>query len=144
MEIKVIALDVYGTILATEDHENSLRPRKGFFELVGICKRRGVALVTSSDNTVDLTKIDLMTSKVPLEIFDGFYPMKPGVPKDFSGIIKHYKIKPEELLVIGDKPYIDIALAKEIGCHTALVPEYVGYGDKFDLMSIPNLPTSPD
>jgi len=143
MSIKVIAFDVYGTILATEDPDNNLRARKGFFDIVATCKELRVILVTASDNSVDLTKIDLTESSVPVEIFDDFYPMEKGIPKDFSKIIEVYGIEPEELLVIGDKPDIDIALAKEMGCHTALVPEYVGYGDKFDLTSIGNLPTSP-
>ena len=136
MKIKVVAVDAYGTIISSDDPENAMPPRRGFLEFAKKCKRMGIILVTSSDCNITLLKLDLEASRFPLEIFNGFYKMEPGIPKDFSRIISDHSIKPGELLVFGDKPDIDIALAEQMGCRVQLVTEYDGPGDRFDFMTI--------
>lgn len=136
MKIKVIAFDAYGTIISSGDTENAMPPRRGFLEFAEQCRKKGIILVTSSDCDIILLKLDLEASRFPLEIFHDFYKMEPGVPKDFSEIISEYNIEPGELLVFGDKPDIDIALAKKMGCRVQLVSEYDGPGNKFDFMDI--------
>ena len=65
MKTKVIAFDVYGTLLYHADPENCLPPRRGFLDFAKECTEKGIILVTSSDNEKPLTKIDLKESGVP-------------------------------------------------------------------------------
>lgn len=110
MKIKVIAFDVYGTILASDDPENCMPPRKGFVEFARACVSKGIQLVTSSDSDTFLVKIELRCSgkhsgqeTVPLELFSGFFQMEKFAPKDFGLILEYFDIEPGELCVFGDR-----------------------------------------
>ena len=125
-----------------DDPENCVPPRKGFVEFARKCADRGIILVTSSDNDVELTKIDLEYSgkesgerTVPLEIFTEFFGMKKDVPKDFRPIIEYFGIEPGELCVFGDRPELDIEPALAQGCKAVLIPVYAR-GDSFDWRSV--------
>jgi len=132
--IKVIALDIYGTILATDDFENRLSPRKGTEEFFEKCSAKEIKVVAASDANSDLVKIDLQESGVKLSRFDRFYELKDA-PKDFSSILEDYSIEASELLVIGDSDK-DILGAKRINAKYFRVPEYKGLGDKFNLKNL--------
>ncbi len=138
MKIKVIALDIYGTVLCSDDPENAMPPRRGFAEFVRRAKEAGIKLVTSSDANLDLLKLDLqetMRGRTPfgLEIFDGFYYLSMR-PKKYWQIINDFKIKPEELMIIGDNRINDFGGAPNtINC---LVPKYDGVIDQFDFSEI--------
>jgi len=136
MKTKVIACDVYGTILATDDPENAMPPRKGFLAFVANCRKNGITIVTTSDNDLTLTKIDLEESGVCLSSFDHFFQMKRGLPKNFQVVLDFFGIRAEQLLVIGDRSDLDISPAQQIGCQVKEVPEYEGYGDQFDWQEI--------
>lgn len=124
METKVVALDVYGTLLASNDAENVMPPRPGAIEFIERCKSLHLTLCTSSDAPLSTLGIDLRTTGVDLSSFCHFFKMEGGMPKDFRKILEHFKIKPYELLVIGDRYDKDIAPARELGCHWAHVEEY--------------------
>ena len=134
MGVKVIALDIYGTVLASEDAENILPARKGLEELFDRCESKGIKVVTASDASLINLKIDLKESGVNISKLDNFYELKQ-FPKDFSGIIEDYGIESGELLVIGDSDK-DINGAVNCKAKYFRVPEYVGIGDDFDLNSI--------
>lgn len=134
MNTKVIAFDVYGTILATDDPENAMPPRRGFVQFAKLCIEKGIILVTSSDNDLLLTKIDLEESGVPLEIFTEYCEMERGQPKNFKPIVDFFGIVSSELLVFGDRLDLDINPALGQGCRGVLVPVY-NYSDQFDWMS---------
>ncbi len=120
MVIKVIALDIYGTVLASEDAENLLPPRKGLEGFFRKCGDKRIKVVGASDADLINLKIDLKESGVNVEAFDRFYELKQ-TPKDFSKIIKDYKINAEELLVIGDSDK-DIDGARNSGaCHFKVI-----------------------
>lgn len=67
--IKVVALDIYGTVLAFDDCDYSCAPRKGLVDLFDRCDARGIKVVTSSDAFIGNMKNDLvMAFKFALEI----------------------------------------------------------------------------
>jgi FMN phosphatase YigB (HAD superfamily) len=134
--IKVIAFDVYRTILCSEDPENCMGPRTGFLEFSEKCIFKGVRLVTSSDNQLWHTKNDLNESGVPLGLFTDHYQMEKSQPKYFGFIIDFFAILPEELYVFGDRLDYDIEPALDQGCQATLVPPYVSVLDTFDFMSL--------
>lgn len=135
MPLKVIAFDVYGTVLFHGDPENCMPPRNGFVEFAKMCLDAGVILVTSSDNSLTFTKIDLEESGVPMHIFTSHFQMKFGQPKDFRPILEQFKIKPRELCVFGDREDLDVFPAIEQGCRGVIVPVYERKED-FDFMKI--------
>jgi len=140
MITKVVAFDVYGTMLSTIG--KGLPKRKGLDILLSRLEKEGVILCTCSDgNTTNIIK-DLSEVKI-LEYFNKHFqmPRQPGdftcQPKDFTKILKNYNLLPEQLLVIGDREKRDILPAKKLGCNAILVPEYIGKGDNyFDINSI--------
>jgi len=136
--IKVIALDIYGTILATDDPENLLLPRKGFSSLVAKCKSKDIKIVSTSDAFITNVQIDLSESKINLSIFDKFYMLNQSPFKNFSQVVKDYHIQPQELLVIGDSAK-DINGAKTINSQYYIVPEYRTTSKEFDLSVITSL-----
>ena len=139
MQTKIVALDVYGTILNSEDIENALPPIKGFGKFVVSVKQNNLILVTSSDADLNNLRLDLEAtlSKIGLGlgIFDGFYKLDT-CPKDFRGIIDEYGIKPEQLFVVGDNYFKDIVGAEEIGCSVLRVPEYGRIDYEFDFATV--------
>ncbi|MEI8366765.1 MAG: HAD family hydrolase [Parachlamydiaceae bacterium] len=142
MKIKVIAFDVYGTILMHGDPENCMPPRDGFVEFARACVSEGILLVTSSDNQIIPMQIDLESSgkhsgqkTVPLEIFSGFFKMEKDMPKDFRPILKHFGIEPGELCVFGDRMDLDIEPALKLGCKAMYIPPYARE-DTFDWRSV--------
>jgi FMN phosphatase YigB (HAD superfamily) len=137
MKTKIIAFDVYGTILATEDSDNELKARDGFLEFATECRRQGLTLVTSSDNNTAALKCDLSESDVPHWLFRNFFPMEKGKPKNFRSIIEFFKIEPGELFVFGDKMEIDIRPAMKLGARSMLLSEFKDRYDTFSWSSLP-------
>jgi len=139
-KIKIIALDVYGTILPTKGMQVK---RKGLDTLLQKCKNQGLTLCTSSDaNTSDMLK-DFKKAGLDSNYFDKFFEMKRKgkrfyeLPKNFTPILKYYNLDSEELLVIGDKIHRDIMPAQDLGCKTILVPEYkIHLYNEFDLNNL--------
>lgn len=137
--IKVVALDVYGTILAFDDPDYSFPSRTGLEEFFDECDKRGIRVVTSSDGLTGNVKNDLanafrranglktvvcrLAKGLTIERFDGFFQMDQGV-KDFSVIIGHYGIAPRELLVVGDSLEKDIIGAMHSGAYAVRCPVY--------------------
>lgn len=125
---KVVAFDVYGTMLATR---YETLPRKGLVQLLERCKEKGLTLCTCSDAEIHDVIADLEKAEIGPNYFDSLFkmPRQPGdftsQPKDFRRILEHYKIKPGELLVIGDREQRDIQPARDLGCQAIHVSEYV-------------------
>lgn len=132
--IKVIALDIYGTVLATDDPDNELPPRNGLEAFFDKCDIKGVKVVSSSDGAIDIVKINLQESGVDIDRFNKFYRLNQ-LPKDFSLIVRDYNIISLELLVIGDSDK-DIMGAMKYGACWIRVPEYFDKLDDFDLSRI--------
>jgi len=129
IETMVVALDAYGTMLATEDPDNELPPRKGLLEFLDRCRSLQLRICTCSDNDTDALKCDMRETGIPLEYFDAFFQMeKAPMPKDFRPILDHYIIRPPHLIVIGDRWDMDIQPAISLGCHYAHIREYWGPG----------------
>ncbi|MBS3071409.1 HAD family hydrolase [Candidatus Pacearchaeota archaeon] len=129
--IKVVALDIYGTVLAIDDEDNVYPPRKGIENFFDNCKSRKINVVSASDADIGAVKIDLEETFSNhnsvfniLGEFDGFFYLNQLPVKDFSVIIGHYDILPKELLVIGDNAVKDVGGAKKYGCLFLHVPEY--------------------
>jgi len=147
MKIKVVALDIYGTVLAFDDCDDSFQPRKGLADFLDACDRRGIMVVTSSDAFTGNVKNDLeiafklaaevfSETRLRLERFDGFFQLNQG-PKDFSVIIEHYRIAPEELLVIGDNIDKDFNGALMVGATAILCPKFgIAQGKDWDFAKI--------
>ena len=136
MPIKVVALDVYGTILARDDYDDCFPPRKGLCQLFDNCLERGIKVVTISDGLVGNVRNDLVVSfrncregQLCLEMFDGFFQMQVG-NKELQPILECYGIQPDELLVVGDDPLVDICAAKEIGARFVQCPVYEVNGER--------------
>lgn len=141
MKTKVIALDVYGTMLSTIG--KGWPKRKGLDLLLKRFKDRGLTLCICSDADTYNIKKDLSESGVDLKYFDEYFkmPRQQGdftkQPKNFNSILKHYDLTPKELLVIGDRKERDIIPAKKLGCNAILVPEYYRKNDNdFDINDI--------
>lgn len=130
LDIKVVALDIYGTVLASDDNDNSFPPRKGLEDFLDKCKKRGIKVVTSSDAYIPDVKAVLESCfnnfperGLSLERFNEFFRLDELPVKDFSRIVGHYDITPRELLVIGDS-YKDVGGALKYGCCFLRCPEY--------------------
>ena len=151
--IKIVALDVYGTILAFDDYDSSFPPRKGLEEFFDECDKREIRVVTSSDALTGNVRNDLSIAfrrarelkvghadpsktGLVLERFYGFFQLDQGV-KDFSVIIGHYDIVPRELLVVGDNLQKDIHGALMLGANAVHCPVYgVDQGREWDFGKI--------
>ena len=133
MAIKVVAFDVYGTILASDDHDNGFRPRRGFCDFVKRCRDEGRIVVTASDADLDVQKRHLGATfrhwgeisgdEIGLDVFDNLFRLVE-TPKEFGVIVKHYGVHPREVYVFGDNYDKDILGAKAAGCLSLHVPEY--------------------
>jgi FMN phosphatase YigB (HAD superfamily) len=135
---KVIALDVYGTILHSRDYENKVPPRRGFLDFISQAKQKRIPVITYSDSDLKNLKIDLRESRVPLDLFFDFYYMETEgstCPKDPDIVLRNFHIRPNELFVIGNDDYLDLSLARTKGCQT-LVPTYDILPDTFDFGTI--------
>jgi len=122
--IKIVSWDVYGTLIRSCDDEKMPEARPGALEILAEIKSRGIIQCTSSDGNIKNLRSNLGWAGIETEeFFDQLYKMPRGEKKDFSGIIEHYGISPNKLLVIGDNYNIDISLAKEQGCQTFHTPE---------------------
>ena len=66
---KIIAFDIYGTILATNDFENRLPPRLGYEKVFEKLKSKGYILVTTSDQSNENIKMSLKSSKFNINYF---------------------------------------------------------------------------
>ena len=141
--IKVVALDVYGTVLAFDDGDYSFPPRKGLEVFLDNCEKRGIKVVTSSDAFTGNVRNDLLVAfklvpekKLTLDRFDGFFQLDQGI-KDFSIIIGQYDIVPKELLVVGDNPNKDIYGALRLRANAIHCPVYgVDEGGEWDFGKI--------
>ena len=60
--IKVVALDIYGTVLASGDPNNELPPRKGLKAFLDKCDARRIKVVTASDGHLKNLKRNLQES----------------------------------------------------------------------------------
>ncbi|HIG94484.1 MAG: hypothetical protein QT05_C0005G0009 [archaeon GW2011_AR13] len=141
MNTKVVALDIYGTLLPTKG--NNI-PRKGLESFLNNCKSEELILCTCSDGKIQEVKNDLLEAGIDLKCFNKYFEMPRQSadfikqPKDPTIILNYYNLSPEELTVIGDREERDIAYARELGCNTILVPEYKIPEDKdnFDLSKL--------
>ncbi|MFA5124320.1 MAG: HAD family hydrolase [Patescibacteria group bacterium] len=138
-QIKVIAFDVYGTILCSDDYENALPPRPGFIEFISHAKNLKIKTVTSSDSDLTNMQLDLAatlngTAPFGLEIFDGFFRLSM-YPKIYQQILRFFGIKDEELLVIGNDYDKDLSQAP-LQAHKVLVPSYKIVADKFSFSQV--------
>jgi FMN phosphatase YigB (HAD superfamily) len=133
MAIKVVALDIYGTVLATRDADNECPPRKGLSAFFDNCDSLGVKIASASDANIQNVKIDLKESGVNIEKFDRFFRLDQLPYKDFSIVSRAYSISAGELLVVGDSDK-DINGALKIEAKYIRVPEYYDFEDwdKFD------------
>lgn len=138
LSTKVVALDVYGTILCSDDPENAMSPRKGLREFYEKYESL-VKFVSVSDSDLINLKIDLNESlkKIGLstKIFDRYYRLQT-TPKDFEPVIADLGILPEEFFIIGDSTEKDIAGARICRCSYFQVPEYTGTVDDFDFSKL--------
>ena len=132
--IKYVALDIYGTILPSDDSDYELAPRKGSETFLNRCRAAGIKIISASDSDIKDVKIDLAEYGIRSDLFDDFMQFTE-TPKDFSRILEKYVILPSELMVIGDSHEKDINGAKAIGALYVEVPKYV-YGSEFDIGSI--------
>ena len=140
-ETNLVLWDVYGTLIATHYDESTdcgdipLKLRPGALEILSEINSRKISQATISDGDLGNLKNNFKEVGIDwINYFDDLYQMTPWQPKDISYIIEDYnklfdcKIKPENVLVIGDNYEIDIKLAKEQGCQTIHTIELIKYG----------------
>lgn len=140
MKTKVVAFDVYGTMVPTIGDG----ARKGLESSLSNCKNEGLIICTCSDGKIEDVKKDLLKGGVNLDYFDKHFkmPRQKGdftkQPKDFTKILNHYNLLPFQLTVIGDRMKRDIQPARELGCNAILVSEYedANKKDYFDMNRI--------
>ena len=141
-KIKVVALDIYGTVLASDDWDNTAKPRGGLKNFFDLCDSRNIKIASASDAYIDSVRGNLEScfkrfpeERMSLNRFDKFFRLDQ-LPKDYSVVIGEYDILPEELLVIDDK-LGNINSASRYGCKVIHVPEYLlGTRTKFDFSKI--------
>jgi len=141
MKTKVLALDVYGTLLPT--YGKSIK-RKGLEFFLSKCKFNRLIICACSDGKTQDVKKNLSEAGIDLKYFDKYFemPRQPGnftkQPKEFRPILSHYNLSPYELTIIGDRKERDIEPAEKLGCNAILVPEYRTINDKdyFDMNKI--------
>jgi len=127
IKTRVIALDIYGTILPTKGKNI---PRKGLEKLLKRCNKDGLIICTCSDGKTFDVKNNLSIANIDLKYFDKFFRVGEQKgdftkqPKNFKPILKHYNLSPYELTIVGDRQIRDINPALELGCNAILVPEY--------------------
>ena len=139
--IRVVCLDIYGTILATDDHDNSFPPRKGLKSLFDRCDSMNIRVVSTSDAYVPNVQADICDCfqkhdelQLNIKRFFDFYQLDELPVKDFSKVAKSFGISNHEILVIGDHNK-DINGAKKHECFAIRCPEYTIEGEReFDLL----------
>lgn len=109
---KVIAFDIYDTVLCGDDPENAMPPRRGFVEFILRAKNLGIKVISTSDGDLDNLELDLRATfkgRAPFgpEVFDAYYRLMM-LPKDYSDVVADFMITAEELLVIGNTYYKDL------------------------------------
>ena len=134
--IKVVGLDIYGTVLSSTDCDNCLPPRKGIEKFFDNCDARNIFVASCSDSYIPNVKIDLKDSGVDILRFDLFFRLDQLPVKDFDWVLAHYNIRPGELLVIGDNPVKDIEGAIRVDAKYLQVAEYRERQDDFDFGKI--------
>ena len=141
--IKVVALDIYGTVLPSDDFENNAKPRPGLVSFFDKCDSKEIKVVTASDAFIPNVRNHLSNcfrkhpeKGLSLYRFNDFFHLVDS-PKDFSIILGYYSLIPKELLVIGDNPKKDIEGAAKLGCLSILVPQYrLDTSTEFDFSKI--------
>jgi len=135
MNTKLLALDIYGTILSSTDADNQLPPRKGLLKLLDSCEELKIRAITTSD--ADLNDAIAVLKRIGLASRLESFELR-GAPKEFGPIIAYYGIRPEELLVIGDSQEADINGAINIGARYLKVPKYIRpeTRDLFDFIQV--------
>ena len=136
MVIKVIAFDVYGTILAYAGQDRwgadlTHPPREGLEILLDKCNERGIIPVTSSDVESQDVRADLARCferfperKLSTGRFCDFIWLNQMGVKDYFVIVDKYSLEPHELLAVDDK-LANVQAAREIGCHGVHCTRYV-------------------
>lgn len=133
---KIIALDIYGTVLATDDPENRLPLREGTLDFLERCKELGIKVISSSDADICGVMTDLGEKGIDLEKLIHRFIQFRETPKEFGVLLAEYKITPEGLFVIGDSLAKDIAGARAIGANYYYVPEYYDAKGSFNINTI--------
>ncbi len=144
MVIKAVCLDIYGTVLATDDHDQNFPPRQGLREFFDICDKRRIRVIATSDESIEDYKRNLeicfnLHDRFGLTIdrFFDFYRLGEAGPKDYSLVARSFGIDCSEILVIGDGPK-DFFGARKHGCPLIICPEYtIEGGREFDFSKIP-------
>ena len=138
--IRVIAFDIYGTVLCEDDPENAMPPRLGFVDFVRLAKEQRIKLTSTSDADITNLLLDLSATfggRAPFgpEIFDRFYRLAMK-PKDYSELLVDFAIRPDELMVIGNSEDKDL-LGAPVSSHRVLVPTYCCAEEgEFDLRQV--------
>ena len=137
MAIKFVALDVYGTMISSR--YGHLSARKGLENLFGYASDNNIKLVTSSDTDDDTIRGDLLDARVNIGIFSRTFELKI-YPKEFNIITDCYKLKTDELLVVGDTYEADIQGAIDNNSRYIHVWKYQESADrdKFDFSWVIN------
>jgi hypothetical protein len=140
--IQAVALDIYGTVIASDDFSQIMPPRKGIEKFFDMCDDKKIRIVGASDEILYLIKSDLgicfaRYPELNLNVRRFFNIIQSeDNPKDYSLIYRDLGILPCELLVIGDGDK-DINGAIKYGCQYLRVPEYNIYGeDKWNFSEI--------
>ena len=128
--ISVIALDIYGTVLATDDPDNELPVRKGIESFFNECGVRRIRVASTSDAPNCTVKVHLEDYGL-FRFLDSSFQLNQLPHKNFEVVLNYYGIQASELLVIGDSDK-DINGAISIGARHLRVPEYISFSNDFD------------
>jgi hypothetical protein len=132
VKIKYVFLDIYGTVLCSDDHENIMPPRTGIENFFDHCNSINVPIIATSDADIESLLFDLKDCfekfpqrKMNTNRFNAFEKMEKEGYKKFMPLIEKYRVAPENVLVIGDNQLADIYGAEIIGANRLLVPRYL-------------------
>lgn len=140
-DIKLIAFDVYGVILPSFGIQKKRTNVDCFFDN---CKNKNLILTTVSDAKLDDLLIDFKDGNINQSYFEKLIQIDRKTKnfvneyKNFQALLDQYpNIKPNEILVFGDRFERDFLSAKNHHMNSILVPEYKTVEDiNFDFSKI--------
>lgn len=110
--IKVIAFDLDSTVMKSKSGEFSKETLSLFENL----KKDFTLLIISNNHNIEY--ISKAANQIDFPVIAPAKKPSTSVSKEF---LKEQNIKPEEMVMVGDRPLTDILFGKLLGCKTILV-----------------------
>jgi len=117
--------DFYRRLVDKLTPERFIKPRPELLDLLSTLRRKGFKLACHTNASRALADKVLNALKIPPSIFDIIVTCDDADPKPtpdgYLKIIEALKLRPEELLYVGDRWRVELEPAKKLGMKTVLV-----------------------